>query len=277
MRRLAATTTLLLLCACNANETPPPTHNPYTSDAGVVLTCVPNDDGQIDADEMQAVLDVAASYLISPAGETRAVDLTGSVNAGGQRVWDWSADAPTDQILTLTATAVTGKWYAASFPTGQFTTPLDSAATLDAVYRQDSDAMYLLGYASKAAGASQTLVVYAAPVALYRFPLVVGKTWTSVGDVTNATVYGLPYAGRDTYETTVVDSGILKLPGITFTQALRVRTHVTAAPAAGASVSKWQVSFLYECFGEIARATSENGETQADFTTAAEVRRYGLE
>ena len=70
---------------------------------------------------------------------------------------------------------------------------------------------------------------------------------------------------------------LIKLPGITFTQALRVRTHVTAAPAAGASVSKWQVSFLYECFGEIARATSENGETQADFTTAAEVRRYGLE
>jgi hypothetical protein len=34
-----------------------------------------------------------------------------------------------------------------------------------------------------------------------------------------------------------------------------------------------QTSFFFECFGEVARATSQPNETQDDFTTAAELRR----
>ena len=44
----------------------------------------------------------------------------------------------------------------------------------------------------------------------------------------------------------------------------------------GASVSRRQVSFLFECFGEVARATSRDDEQAVDFTTAAEVRRLGM-
>jgi hypothetical protein len=36
-----------------------------------------------------------------------------------------------------------------------------------------------------------------------------------------------------------------------------------------------QVSFLFECFGEIGRATAQPKETNDDFTTAAEIRRLG--
>ena len=36
----------------------------------------------------------------------------------------------------------------------------------------------------------------------------------------------------------------------------------------------YQISFLFECFGEVARATSQPNETNQDFTTAAEVRRF---
>jgi hypothetical protein len=32
---------------------------------------------------------------------------------------------------------------------------------------------------------------------------------------------------------------------------------------------------MFECFGEIARATSQPNETNDDFTTAAELRRFG--
>jgi hypothetical protein len=35
-----------------------------------------------------------------------------------------------------------------------------------------------------------------------------------------------------------------------------------------------QDSYLFECFGEVARATSQPNETSDDFTTAAEVRRF---
>ena len=55
-----------------------------------------------------------------------------------------------------------------------------------------------------------------------------------------------------------------------------MRTTLTVTPAAGKAVSTRQTSFLFECFGEVARATSQNDETQDNFTTAAEVRRLGL-
>jgi hypothetical protein len=55
-----------------------------------------------------------------------------------------------------------------------------------------------------------------------------------------------------------------------------VYTKVSIQPAAGESATTRQVSFLFECFGEVARATSQNGESDEDFNTAAEVRRLGF-
>ena len=63
---------------------------------------------------------------------------------------------------------------------------------------------------------------------------------------------------------------------LTFTQAMRVQTNVTAEPAVGLPVTRRQAGFVFECFGEVARATSRDNETQDDFTAAAEVRRLGL-
>jgi hypothetical protein len=36
------------------------------------------------------------------------------------------------------------------------------------------------------------------------------------------------------------------------------------------------VSFFFQCFGEVARATSQTNDTNENFTTAAQVRRFGL-
>jgi hypothetical protein len=33
---------------------------------------------------------------------------------------------------------------------------------------------------------------------------------------------------------------------------------------------------LFECFGEVMRATSKTGEKNEDFTVASEIRRFGL-
>jgi hypothetical protein len=281
MRRTSTLAALLSLLAavlsCGENLTPASDRQLY--DGGQEpLECVPNLDGRIDAFELQAALGVAANYLVSPQGEERTVDLVCTVDGAGKRVWDWSANAPSDQLAVLTATALTGKWYAASFAGGQFVTALDAARTLEAVYVHDDQALWLLGYASatEAPAAGKTLVVYQQPVALYRFPIQLGGQWVSVGTVQNATVYGLPYAGRDTYEVSVVAQGTMHLPDLTLTQALRVNTHVTSEPAVGVSVSRRQVSFLFECYGEIARAQSRDNESAVDFTSAVEVRRLGL-
>jgi hypothetical protein len=273
---------LLVCCAaplaCSDNLTPASDREVYDGGGEPPLQCVPNLDGRIDANELQAAIGVPATYLVSPKGEERAVDLVGQVDAAGRRVWDWSANAPTDQIAVLTAGTLTGKWYAASFSGGQFVTALDVAGSLEAVYVHDEQALWLLGFASaeEAPAEGKTLVVYQQPVALYRFPLQVGGQWVSAATVQNATIRGLPYAGRDTYEVSVDAAGTLHLPDVTFNQALRTRTRITSEPAVGASVSRRQVSFLFECFGEVARAQSRDDESAVDFTTAVEVRRLGL-
>ena len=51
---------------------------------------------------------------------------------------------------------------------------------------------------------------------------------------------------------------------------------LTIEPAVGASDHPPAVGFLFECFGEVARATSLDGETKDDFTTTSELRRLGF-
>jgi hypothetical protein len=269
--------TLLLLAACGENRTFP-TRGQYQGEQAAPLECVPNLDGRIEAKELKAALGVPVSYLVSPASVMRAVNVAGTVNPQGQRVWDFAADFADDEQAKLEASALTGKWFASAFPAAQFTTPLDAAGRTWAAYSDDGQALYMHGFASAVENGPEgkTLLVYAQPVALYRYPLEVGKTWVTVGQVSNGVLRGLPYAGRDTYSITVEASGRLELPDLTFTQAMRVRTNVTAEPAVGAPVTRRQTGFVFECFGEVARATSQNNETQDDFTQAAEVRRLGL-
>ena len=114
-------------------------------------------------------------------------------------------------------------------------------------------------------------------MALYLFPLEKGKSWVSVGTTRNAMFYGIPYAGKDTYEVSVEDTGELFLPDLTFEQAMMVRTTVKVEPAVGQAVTQQQVGFLFECFGEVARATAPTGVTEPNFTNAVELRRLGIE
>jgi len=275
--RLLPVVCLVALCACpGPNQTHPPP-GAYVPPGPQTLSCLPNLDGQISAAELQPAIGAVESFLISAAGTQPTVDVAGQVNAAGQHVWDWSATSANDQLLHLSPTALAGKPYAASFPGGQFTLPLDAAGTIDAIYSEDAQTVWLLGFASAQASANGTLLVYQQPVAAYRFPLQPGETWTSVGQVVNGMLQGLPYAGQDTYDISVDAAGQLDLPDLTFQQALRVRTQLTTTPVVGTPVSRRQVSFLFECFGEVARATSLDNEPNADFTVASEVRRLGLQ
>ncbi|MFB6263661.1 MAG: hypothetical protein ABEL76_08580, partial [Bradymonadaceae bacterium] len=77
----------------------------------------------------------------------------------------------------------------------------------------------------------------------------------------------------------VVASGAMKLPDLTFDQVHRVDTEVVTQPAAGKSTARRQVSFLAECAGEVARATSptlEDGTPPKNFERASEVRRLAI-
>ena len=254
IRHIAAAAALALTCAaCGDNLTRPPALDSYEGSAPAPLECVPNLDGQLDADELREALGIPVSFLVSPAGSTRTVDLAGQVNPDGDRRWDLSQAAT-------------------------FVAPADAAGTLFNVLSRDDSGLYLHGIAStqESPAEGQTLLKYEQPVALYLFPLTPGKTWVSVGQARNSTVRGLPYAGTDTYETTVEARGQLALPDLTFDDAYQVHTRVVVAPAVGQSIRTRQVSYLFECFGEVARVTSQPEETDTFFTTAAEVRRLGI-
>jgi hypothetical protein len=244
------------------------------SDAGA-FSCLPNLDGQIDASELQAALNVPVTYTVSGPGIDTPVDLTGQTNTSGNLVWDFSQSLSTDVSVTIAASSLAGKWYQASFPEGQWAAPIDVGDTVEGVYAADSTAIYLQGLASTVESPKEgkTLVVYGQPVALYRFPLKVGSTWVSIGTVLGGMLHGLPYAGTDTYAIADDAVGEMSLHDYVFTQVHRIRTTASVSPSAGETVVTRQASFLFECFGEIVRATSKVGEPQDDFTTAAEVRR----
>lgn len=264
------------LVGCQDNTTRP-SHDPVKGSEPPNLTCVPNLDDRIDASELQAALGVPASFLVSPPGEKRTVDLVGTADASGAPIWDFSQDFASDQQATIEASSLDGKWYKSSFPDGEFAAPADAAGTILAVYHHSEEALFLLGLASteEKPAQGQTLLVYDTPIALYRFPIVAGKTWIVSGQVKNGMAFGLPYSGKDTYEVTVGASGTLNLFDYIFKQVHRIKLHVVQEPAVGKSSSTRQTQFLFECFGEVARATSAPDEDKDDFTQAAEVRRIG--
>lgn len=280
MRRLSVIAAILL-ASCRDNETPFPEKTPYEATAPAALPCVPNLDGKIDAQELAPQIGVTATYLVSPAGTERTVDVVDRPDEHGRLVWNLAVDFADDQVARIEATPLDGKWYApafAAFVMNAFVAPLDVGGHTQGVYTHDPTGIRLHGIASTAESPpeGQTLLVYSAPVLLYRFPLEVGATWSTTADVRNATLRGLPYAGRDTYEVKVDAAGELRLPDFVLTQALRVRTFVRIVPAAGQETTQRQTSFLFECLGEVARATSKPNEPDEGFTVATELRRLGL-
>ena len=271
---LTLTLTLLPLSVpfslgCTDNLTPSPSPSPSPSP----LSCIPDLDAVLTAAEVPTVLDTPATYLVTPSAP---VDVAGA-GAGDTRRWDWSEERREDAAADLVATALGDQWYAPMFPGGQFVAA--GTGGLDGVYARDAAAVYLLGVASPAADppGGRTLLVYDRPVGVMRFPLTEGDAWSETVTITGGTLAGLPYNGTDTYDFAADASGELHLPYVRFTGALRLRTLVTSTPAiGGGATTRRQVSFWFECFGEIGRATSRADEPATDFTTAEELRRFAL-
>src|SRR5580658_10104813 len=171
--------------ACGDNQTYPDPSSEFDAGIAAPLQCVPNLDGTITAAELQEVNGVPVKYLISesPAGMTSAVDLDGTVDPTGQLVWDWGTSYSTDGTIQIQAVPLAGKWYAASFPGGTFVVPFDAGDTLEAIYHQDSNAIWLHGLASTVENPpnGKTLYAYTQPVAVTELPLSVGSAWTSTG------------------------------------------------------------------------------------------------
>ena len=247
------------LFACGTNLTPQPEPSP------VLPSCIPNRDGKITAEELPIALGEAATYY---AGTMRAID---QLPQGG--TWDFSDERSDDEVVAIGPAPVRDQWYAASFPAGQFA--VDAGGSLDGIYHQDAQALWLDGTASQTEG-NKTLIVYPQPLAVLRFPVTVGDMYTQTVALTNVTINGLPFNGTDELTVEVIESAELSLPYVEFSPTLRVRTSAVRRPSSGGMTGRRQSLWLFECFGEIARAESRPDETNADFTTAAYFRRFAL-
>ncbi|MBK8942264.1 MAG: hypothetical protein IPM79_32835 [Polyangiaceae bacterium] len=267
----------LALAACGDNLTLPPDRDPAADPDPPVLSCIPNLDGQIDRSELRPAIGTPVRYVVSPPDATRQVDL-GGVEIEGDLTWDFATDYADDQALTVTPSSLEGKWYQASFADGAFVTSFDRDGDLESIGLVRNDSLVLLGLASSEENPPEgtTLLVYDPPIVVLQFPVTVGQQFISTGEITNGLVSGLPYAGRDTYEVSVDAEGEIDLLQLTFEQVHRVRTKVTVEPAVGQAVVRHQTSFFAECFAEVARATSRDGEADPNFTEAAELRRLGF-
>jgi hypothetical protein len=231
-----------LVAGCGTNQTPQPEPLPE------LPSCVPDRDGQISADELPIAY-----------GQT----------AGR---WDLSEERDED-VVAIGPVRLRDQWYAASFPTGQFV--IDAGSGLDGIYHQDEQALWLDGTASQSE-TPKTLIVYPQPLAVLRFPVTVGDMFTQTVALTNVTINGLPFNGTDELTVEVVEAGELALPYLLFDPTLRVRTSAVRRPSSGGMTGRRQALWLFECFGEVARAESRPDEPNADFTTAAYLRRFAL-
>src|SRR5262249_46845240 len=128
------------------------------------------------------------------------------------------------------------------------------------------------------ATANRTFVRYASPIAVLRFPIHDGDAFSTTGVLGDGTmVDGLPFLGTDQVDVDVTGEGELDVPYVEFSPVLRVRTNVTRKPTTGTPVvTRRTTIFMFECFGEVARAESNPNEANADFTTAAYLRRFAL-
>lgn len=249
---------LVLLAACGTNQTPQP------MPASPVPSCVPNRDGTIVAAELPVLVGATAAYY---TGTNRTVALSGEVI-------DLSEERADDQVVAYGPIALQAQWYAPSFPAGQFV--LEAGSGLDGIYHQDDRALWLDGVASHAE-TPKTLVVYPMPVSLLRFPARGGDAYSQTVQLPTATINGLPFVGSDQFEVDIVAHTRLDLPYLEFSPVLELRTHVVRKPTSGgASVGRRTTSFLFECFGEVARAESKQDEPAASFTSAAFLRRFAL-
>lgn len=256
----------LVVAACGVNQTPQPDPAP------TLPACVPDRDGAITAAELPVALGATAAYYQSPPGATRTLDIYGPT-----RVWDLSEERADDQVIELGPVPLKDQWYASSFPGGQFA--VDGGGGLDGVYHQDDQALWLDGTASREQdpAGGRTLVVYGAPIAVLRFPITDGDAYTTSAQIAGGTIAGLPFIGTDEVEVTVMGEGRVDVPYVRFSPALQVRTRVTRTPSSGSPVvTRRSVIFLFECFGEVARAESRQDEPDPQFTTAVSLRRFAL-
>jgi len=255
-------------------ETGAPTDGSTTNDASTdapVVGCVPNKDGVITREEVPLQAGLTAKYRV---GTDENVSTAGNVVAGGKRSWDFSGALASDVTVLLETQPLAGKWYATKFSGATYALKLAEGSDLLGVFETAPGALLLRGVVSPSDDAfTKTELTNAPSVSTLKFPLKVGNpAWTADVTVTGTAqgvFLGLGYTEK--YESVVDAQGTLKTPLGTF-DVLRVKTKLTRTIGVVTTVIR-TFAFVTECYSTVALVTSQDNETNEEFTSAKEIRR----
>ncbi len=224
--------------------------------------CTPNGDGVVTRAEVPFVVGAEAHWR---AATKVAFDTAGVAQAGGGRSWDASGNLPGDKAILLRTDPVAGTWFADKFKGATYASRLSQDADLLGVFEVTQDALLLRGVVSPKDGLGRTLLTYAPPVAMLKFPLQLGAKWQTVAVVSNE--FGLPLY-TETYDMEVDAHGTFATPVGAY-PVLRVRVKLVQALV----MTKRSMLFVSECIGTIAAIDLEATDSTSEPKTAASLRR----
>ncbi|HXU72521.1 MAG TPA: hypothetical protein VN947_24530 [Polyangia bacterium] len=231
----------------------------------LTATCTFNGDGTITRAEETFIVGLGALFAVNAPSTTVPVD-----NVAHSGVWDFSDPVSGEAKQFDQLVDPSGQWWGADYPTATYGERIDDGQQAYGVFRVGADKLEMLGVVSDQNGFNRTELTYTTPIVVLQFPLSVGTTWTSESDV-SGTASGVAFFAHEKYVFSVGERGMTKVPAATF-DTLRIKMSYTQTY--GALVTT-RITYLHmaECYGAVARVRSQDDETSANFTTAAEYRR----
>jgi hypothetical protein len=191
--------------------------------------------------------------------------------AGGGRRWDLFVQLANDADRELSLDAPTGMWWSSAFQGATYATELTSSSDLRGVFELGSAHLNLRGVVSPDGGTYKTELEYDPPAQVLAVPLVINKTWMTSSTVSGS-AQGAIVAYTEKYESKVDKVGTMVTPYGEF-PVVRVATNMTRTSGFTTLATTRTFTWVAECFGPVATATSQSFESAMEFTDIAEVRR----
>jgi hypothetical protein len=235
---------------------------------GASAICTPNHDGMITLDELPFAPGRVATFRVATDATW---DTAGVAMPGGGRRWDLFVQLANDADRDLALGSPAGMWWQSAFQGATYATELASSSDLRGVFELGASNLSLLGVVSPEGGTYKTELEYDPPAQVLAVPLVVNKTWTTSSTVSGS-AQGAIVAYTEKYESKVDKVGTMVTPYGEF-PVVRVATNMTRTSGFTTLATTRTFTWVSECFGPVATATSKSFETGVEFTDIAEVRR----
>jgi hypothetical protein len=241
-----------------------------SNDAGNTGLCTPNHDGMISANEVPLAAGKMANYRIATSATWATAGAAGS---GNTRTWSLSGALANDSDQPVALTAPAAAWWAADsgFATATYWVTLQAGSDLIGVFHVDATGVTLLGVVSPTGAYPYTEITYAPPARILAVPFGATDTWMSSSTVSGY-VSGTVVNYTEKYVSNVDQTGTVTTPYGDF-PVLRVGTVLTQAQLGTVYRTVRSYAWIAECFGSVATATSQDNESNTEFSDDAEVRR----